>query len=135
MFDAVINHVSKSSRYFKEYAAGNPHYRGFFIEADPDGDYSTVIRPRTLPLLTKFETSMGTKYLWTTFSEDQLDLNYRDPEVLIEILDVLLLYAAKGARFIRFDAIGFACKELGTTCMHLPQTHELIKLMRCVLES
>lgn len=135
MFDAVINHVSKSSRYFKEYAAGNPHYRGFFIEADPDGDYSTVIRPRTQPLLTKFETSMGTKYLWTTFSEDQLDLNYRDPEVLMEILDVLLLYAAKGARFIRFDAIGFAWKELGTTCMHLPQTHELIKLMRCVLES
>ena len=135
MFDAVINHVSKSSRYFKEYAAGNPHYRGFFIEADPDGDYSTVIRPRTQPLLTKFETSMGTKYLWTTFSEDQLDLNYRDPEVLMEILGVLLLYAAKGARFIRFDAIGFAWKELGTTCMHLPQTHELIKLMRCVLES
>ena len=135
MFDAVINHVSKSSRYFKEYAAGNPHYRGFFIEADPDGDYSTVIRPRTQPLLTKFDTSMGTKYLWTTFSEDQLDLNYRDPEVLMEILGVLLLYAAKGARFIRFDAIGFAWKELGTTCMHLPQTHELIKLMRCVLES
>jgi sucrose phosphorylase len=134
MFDAVINHVSKSSRYFKEYAAGNPHYRGFFIEADPDGDYSTVIRPRTQPLLTKFDTSMGTKYLWTTFSEDQLDLNYRDPEVLMEILGVLLLYAAKGARFIRFDAIGFAWKELGTTCMHLPQTHELIKLMRCVLE-
>ena len=134
MFDAVINHVSKSSRYFKEYAAGNPHYRGFFIEADPDGDYSTVIRPRTQPLLTKFDTSMGTKYLWTTFSEDQLDLNYRDPEVLMEILGVLLLYAAKGARFIRFDAIGFAWKELGTTCRHLPQTHELIKLMRCVLE-
>lgn len=135
MFDAVINHVSRSSEYFKEYASGNPAYQNFFIEADPNDDYSAVIRPRTLPLLTKFETSMGTKYLWTTFSEDQVDLNYKDPEVLMEILDVLLLYAAKGARFIRFDAIGFAWKEAGTTCMHLPQTHELIKLMRCVLET
>lgn len=135
MFDAVINHVSKSSVYYREYAAGNPMYKNFFIEADPDGDYSSVIRPRTLPLLTEFDTSMGKKYLWTTFSGDQLDLNYKDPEVLMEILDVLLLYASKGARFIRFDAIGFAWKEQGTTCMHLPQTHELIKLMRCVVES
>lgn len=135
MYDAVINHVSKSSKYFKEYAAGNPKYRNFFIEADPAGDYSSVIRPRALPLLTEFETGSGKRYLWTTFSEDQLDLNYKDPEVVLEVLDILLLYAAKGARFIRFDAIGFAWKELGTTCMHLPQTHELIKLMRCVLEA
>ncbi|GLC82260.1 alpha-amylase family glycosyl hydrolase [Lacrimispora brassicae] len=135
MFDGVINHVSKSSHYFKEYGAGNPRYKDFFIEADPAGDYSSVIRPRALPLLTEFETSMGRKYLWTTFSEDQLDLNYKDPEVLMEILDVILLYAAQGARFIRFDAIGFAWKEPGTTCMHLPQTHELIKLMRCVVEA
>lgn len=135
MFDGVINHVSKSSHYFKEYTAGNPRYKNFFIEADPAGDYSSVIRPRALPLLTEFETSMGRKYLWTTFSEDQLDLNYKDPEVLMEILDVILLYAAQGARFIRFDAIGFAWKEPGTTCMHLPQTHELIKLMRCVVEA
>lgn len=135
MYDAVINHVSKSSRYFTEYAAGNSKYRNFFIEMEPEGDYSSVTRPRTLPLMTEFETAMGKKYLWTTFSDDQLDLNYKDPEVLMEILDVLLFYAAKGARFIRFDAIGFGWKELGTTCMHLPQIHELIKLMREVLEA
>ncbi|MBT9774940.1 sugar phosphorylase [Clostridium sp. MCC353] len=135
MFDAVINHVSASSSYYKKYASGDEGYRDFFIESDPDGDYSQVIRPRTLPLLTRFETSMGIKYLWTTFSEDQIDLNYKSPQVLLEVLDVLLFYASKGARFLRFDAIGFAWKEQGTTCMHLPQTHELIKLMRCVIES
>lgn len=134
MFDAVINHVSKSSRYFEKYASGDSAYRDFFIEADPMGDYSTVIRPRTLPLLTGYDTAMGRKYLWTTFSQDQLDLNYRNPAVLLEILDILLFYASKGARFIRLDAIGFAWKEMGTTCMHLPETHELIKLMRCVVE-
>lgn len=134
MYDAVINHVSRSSSYFQEYAKGNPYYQNFFIECDPEADYSSVIRPRALPLLTEYETEMGRKVLWTTFSEDQLDLNFKSPEVLLEILDVLLLYVAKGARFIRFDAIGFAWKELGTTCMHLPQTHKLIKLMRAVLE-
>lgn len=134
MFDAVINHVSQSSEYFTEYANGNPDYKDFFIEADPAKDYSLVTRPRALPLITAYDTKMGKKHLWTTFSEDQLDLNYKNPEVLLEILDVLLMYVEKGARFLRFDAIGFAWKELGTTCMHLPQTHTLIKLMRAVLD-
>lgn len=134
MFDAVINHVSKSSSYFKEYADGNPDYQDFFIEADPTGDYRSVTRPRTLPLINGYDTSRDRRYLWTTFSEDQIDLNYKNPAVLLEILDVLLLYVQKGARFLRFDAVGFAWKELGTTCMHLPQTHLLIKLMRSVLE-
>lgn len=135
MFDAVINHVSKSSVYFQEFLKGNDTYRNFFITADPDQDYSKVTRPRTLPLLTAFETAEGKKYVWTTFSEDQIDFNYKEPAVLLEILDILLFYASKGARFLRFDAIGFAWKEEDSTCMHLPQTHELVKLMRDVLEA
>lgn len=135
MFDAVINHASKSSVYFQEFLKGTDRYRNFFIMAEPDADYSSVTRPRALPLLTAFETAEGEKYVWTTFSADQIDFNYRDPEVLLEILDILLFYAAKGARFLRFDAIGFAWKEMGTTCMHLPETHALVKLMREVLEA
>ncbi|MBP1919346.1 sugar phosphorylase [Youngiibacter multivorans] len=134
MFDAVINHASVSCEYFKEFIKGTEKYRDFFLTGDPDEDYSMVTRPRTHPLLTRFESPVGTKYVWTTFSEDQADFNFKDPEVLIEILGILLLYASKGARFIRFDAIGFAWKEAGTTCMHLPQTHELVKLMREVIE-
>lgn len=133
MFDAVINHVSRSSEWFKRFLACEEPYRDFFIVEDPDADHSKVIRPRTSPLLTPFETKEGTKYVWTTFSDDQIDLNYRCPEVLLRVLDVLLFYAANGARFIRLDAVGFMWKEPGTGCMHLPQTHELIKLMRKVL--
>lgn len=135
MFDAVINHVSKSSHYFQEFLKETDKYKNFFIIGDPDKDYSMVTRPRALPLFTKFATKSGIKNIWTTFSEDQIDFNYKEPEVLLEMLDILLFYASKGARFIRFDAIGFAWKEDNTTCMHLPQTHELIKLMREVLES
>jgi sucrose phosphorylase len=135
VFDAVINHVSRKSRYFEGFVSGDPAYRDFFITADPKADYSLVTRPRALPLLTPVETPEGTKWLWTTFSDDQIDLNYKNPQVLLEMLDVLLLYACRGARFIRFDAIGFAWKELGTSCMHLPQVHQMVKLMRAVLQS
>lgn len=134
MFDAVINHISKSSEWFQKYLYNEEPYNNYFITCDPNADYSTVTRPRALPLLTKFDTSEGEKYLWTTFSDDQIDLNFECPELLAEILDILVMYAKKGAKYIRLDAIGFMWKELGTTCMHLPQTHELIKLMKDVLK-
>jgi glucosylglycerate phosphorylase len=134
MFDAVVNHISKSSKWFKGFLEGKDEYRDFFIVADPTGDYSKVTRPRALPLLTPFETADGEKHIWTTFSEDQIDLNFSNPKVLIEILDVLLTYAYNGAKFIRLDAIGFAWKKMGTTCMHLKETHAIVKLMRAVLD-
>jgi glucosylglycerate phosphorylase len=134
MFDAVINHVSKSSDWFQGYLRGKKKYSNYFIEADPNEDYSKVIRPRALPLLTPFETKEGTKYIWTTFSEDQVDLNYKNPDVLVEILDILMTYVVHGAKYIRLDAVGFIWKEIGTTCMHLKETHTLVKLMREIVE-
>jgi len=135
MFDGVINHISRESAWFKGFLDDDPVYAGYFIASDPDLDYSMVTRPRALPLLTPFETPSGTKHVWTTFSDDQIDLNFENPAVLLEILDLLLFYAECGARFIRLDAIGFMWKRLGTTCMHLPETHALIQVMRLVLDA
>ena len=134
MLDAVVNHASRKSEYFQGFLKGEEQYRDFFIEADPCGDYSLVTRPRALPLLTAFETEGKKVFVWTTFSEDQIDFNYKNDKVLLEILDVLLFYASKGAGFIRLDAAGFIWKEAGTTCMNLPQAHELVKIMRLVLD-
>lgn len=134
MYDAVVNHISKSCRWFQSFLKADGKYEDFFIQADPAMDYTMVTRPRALPLLTAFETREGTKHIWTTFSEDQIDLNFKNPRVLLEIVNVLLYYAYNGARFIRLDAIGFAWKEIGTTCMHLEQTHAIVKLMRGVLD-
>lgn len=134
MFDAVLNHNSKSSAWFKKYLEGEKPYDEYYIECDPDADYSSVTRPRALPLLTEFETSRGKKHLWTTFSTDQIDLNFKSPYVLAEVVDVLLTYAKNGARYIRLDAINYIWKELGTTCVHLPEAHEIIKLCRMVLD-
>ncbi|HJN07694.1 MAG TPA: sugar phosphorylase [Pirellulaceae bacterium] len=133
MFDLVVNHASSRSRWFQEYLAGNePHVR-YFIEADPQTDLSAVTRPRSLPLLTPVETSRGTRHVWTTFSADQIDLNFANPAVLCEMLDVLLHYIRQGARIIRLDAIAYLWKQIGTSCIHLPQTHEIVKLFRDLL--
>lgn len=132
MFDAVINHISAQSDWSREFLEGND--RGFLLQSDPEADHSQVIRPRTHPLLTPVETTDGLKHLWTTFSADQIDLDYSTPDLLVEIADILLLYARYGARYLRLDAVGFLWKEPGTTCMHLPQTHELVKLTRSLFD-
>jgi glucosylglycerate phosphorylase len=134
MFDAVINHISSQSDWFKQYKSGNPAYKDFFIEADPAEDYSTITRPRALPLLTKVETASGDKYVWTTFSDDQIDLNYENEGLLLSILDILAKYVEHGARYLRLDAIGFMWKKLGTTSIHLEETHRLVQIMRDILE-
>jgi glycosidase len=134
MFDAVINHASVKSEWFRGFLAGDSKYRKYFIVPGAEEDLSRVVRPRALPLLTAFQTVGGEKKVWTTFSADQVDLNYADPDLLLEILDILLLYVSRGAEFIRLDAIAYLWKEAGTSCIHLPQTHAIIQLIRAVLE-
>lgn len=133
-FDLVLNHVSAGSHYFRGYLAGEAKYREFFIELLPDTDTTGVVRPRALPLLSRYQTNDGDKWCWTTFSADQVDFNFRNPGVLIEMLDILLTYVMYGARVIRLDAIAYLWKELGTSCVHLPQTHTIVQLMRDVLD-
>ena len=134
MFDAVINHISAQSAWFQAFLRGEPGAEARFITMDPATDLSQVTRPRTTPLLTPFETPSGTKHIWTTFSADQIDINYASPELLIEIIDVLLLYVEQGASLIRLDAIGYLWKEVGTRCIHLPQAHAVVQLFRAVLD-
>jgi sucrose phosphorylase len=112
----------------------DPRYRAYFIVISGNPDLSKVVRPRALPLLTTFETPSGAKQVWTTFSADQIDLNYSNPEVLLEIIDIILFYASRGADLIRLDAIAYLWKEIGTPCIHLPQTHAIVKLLRAVLD-
>lgn len=134
MFDAVINHISAQSAWFQAFLANDPRYRNYFITVEPGTDLSQVFRPRALPLLTPVPTKDGEKLVWTTFSSDQIDLNYENPDVLLDILDVLLFYVSQGAEFIRLDAIAFMWKEPGTSSIHRPQTHRIIQLIRSVLD-
>ncbi|WKZ46812.1 MAG: sugar phosphorylase [Anaerolineales bacterium] len=134
MFDAVINHISSQSEWFQKFLQDDSRYRDYFITVEGEPNLSQVVRPRALPLLTSFQTPSGEKKVWTTFSADQIDLNVKNPEVLLELLDILLLYAERGADFIRLDAIAYLWKEIGTTCIHLPQTHAVVQFLRAALD-
>jgi glucosylglycerate phosphorylase len=136
MFDGVINHMSQLSDWFNRYLENDPEYFEFFTELDPSTDLSSVIRPRTTPLLHEYTDVEGKqRNIWTTFSRDQVDLNYANYKVLVRVLDVLFSYVEKGASLLRLDAIAFIWKEIGSSCVHLPQTHELIQLMREAVHS
>ncbi len=134
MFDAVINHISARSAWFEAFKAGDPDYRDFFITVSPDADLSQVVRPRSLPLLTEVDTAHGPQHVWTTFSDDQIDLNYASADVLLRIVDVLLFYISQGMSFIRLDAIAYLWKQIGTSSIHLWQTHAVVKLFRNILD-
>jgi glycosidase len=135
MIDGVINHISRQSKWFQLFLKDVAPYKDFFITVDPNADLSGVVRPRALPLLTAVQTVNGKKWVWTTFSKDQIDLNYSNPQLLLAIIDVLLFYVSKGAKIIRLDAIAYLWKELGTACIHLPQTHAVVKLLRAILDA
>ncbi len=106
----------------------------YFIDVEPDTDLSDVVRPRTSPLLRSVQTPYGERFVWATFSHDQVDVDFRNPDVLFEYLDILLFYVHHGARIIRLDAIAYLWKRIGGPCIHEPETHELVKLLRDILE-
>ncbi|OCX63424.1 alpha-amylase [Thioclava sp. SK-1] len=134
MSDLVLNHVSSQGVWFNAYRQGQSPFDGFFFEASPDDDVTMVTRPRTTPLLQSVETANGEKHVWCTFSHDQIDLNFKNPEVLFEILRIIRLHIDQGVRVLRLDAVAFLWKEIGTNCIHLPQTHTIIKLMRVLCD-
>lgn len=139
MFDGVFNHVSSKSRWFQRFLNGRPGFENYFVtfstgEAISKDHLRLILRPRTSELLTPFHTLNGVKWVWTTFSPDQVDLNFKNPEVLLRVIEVLLLYVRRGADMLRLDAVTYLWRELGTRCAHLKETHALVQLFRAVLD-
>ncbi|TCO73991.1 sugar phosphorylase [Rhodovulum euryhalinum] len=134
MSDLVLNHVSSQSPWFTAYLQGHEPYDRFFFEASPDDDLSPVVRPRTSPLLRQVETANGVRHVWCTFSHDQVDLDFRNPEVLLEFLRIMRLHVDNGIRIVRLDAVAFLWKEPGTPSIHMPQTHAIVQLMRVLCD-
>ncbi|MEO2017418.1 MAG: sugar phosphorylase, partial [Fuerstiella sp.] len=134
MADLVVNHVSSQSEWFQNYCAGREPGASYFVEVAAGDDLSQVVRPRASPLPRPTETPDGVKHVWCTFSHDQIDLDFRNPLVLLEFMKIVRLYLEQGISIFRLDAIGFLWKEPGTTSMHLPQTHEVVRLIRTVTD-
>ena len=134
MSDVVINHASAGHRWFQQFLEDKLPGRDFIKTAAPDEDISQVTRPRPSPLLYAHETEAGEKWVWCTFGPDQIDLDFSNPDLLCEFIRLLRFYIDKGVRVFRLDAVGFLWKQSGTNCLHLQETHEIVKLMRTLID-
>jgi len=134
MFDLVINHCSARSAWFQNFISKQGKGADFFFTASPQDDLSATVRPRTSPLLKEVETANGTEYVWCTFSHDQVDFDFRNPDVLLTFCEIIRLYLDKGAKLFRLDAVAFLWKIVGTSSINLDQTHEMIRLFRSLIE-
>jgi len=134
MSDLVINHCSSRSGWFENFKQDIEPGKDYFFTASPDDDLSNVVRPRTNPLLNEVETSTGVRHVWCTFSHDQADLNFRNPKVLLEFVEIVRFYLDRGVRIFRLDAVAFLWKVVGTSCLNLDQTHEIVRLIRTLIE-
>lgn len=135
MFDLVINHCSRESLWFADFINGQKPGCDYFITLPEESDVSAVARPRTTPLISAAQTYSGIRHVWNTFSEDQLDLDFSNPDVLYEFVDILFFYIDRGASIIRLDAIGFLWKRLGSSCLNLPETHVVVKFLRLLVDA
>ena len=135
MADLVINHTSSRALWFENFKKGQHPGKDYYVAIDPASDLSQVVRPRTSPLLKEVTTEEGTCHVWCTFSHDQVDLNFKNPEVLFEFLAIIRYYLDRGVQLFRLDAVAFLWKETCTTCLHLGQTHEIIKLFRTLIQA
>lgn len=135
MADLVLNHGSTQSRWFANFQRGDGDGHDFFFTAPPDTPVAEVVRPRTSPLLRATDTASGVQYVWCTFSHDQADFDFRNPAVLLEFVRILRFYLDQGIRLFRLDAVAFIWKQADTRCLNLPQTHELVRLLRLLVET
>ncbi|MBA6328643.1 alpha-amylase [Colwellia sp. MB02u-6] len=135
MSDLVINHCSSRSVWFDNFIKGEGTGHDFFFTAQLDDDLSVVVRPRTSPLLKEVITGKGQKFVWCTFSHDQVDFDFRNPEVLKAFAAIIRQYLDSGVKIFRFDAIAFIWKIVGRDSINLPQTHEIVRLLRTLIES
>ena len=134
MFDLVLNHCSKEHKWFIDFLNQKEYAKEYFLEVNPHDEWlKKVVRPRATPLVHNYKSINGVKSIWTTFSKDQVDLNFKNPSLLAEIIDILMFYIENGAKYIRLDAVTFAIKKKNTNCSSIPQTHQLVKLIRYII--
>ena len=135
MSDLVINHCSSESKWFQQFIQNQNPGKNYFIAFKNKPDTQKVIRPRSHDLLQVFDTKKGKQFVWSTFSRDQVDLNFKNSDVLIEILKIIKFYLDRGISILRLDAVAFLWKEQNSECINLTQTHEIIRLIRLILDA
>jgi amylosucrase len=135
--DMVLNHTAKEHPWAKKAAKGGTKYQDYYLMFDDD----TLPRAYERTLVEVFpDTAPGSfthypgigKWVWTTFNEHQWDLNWANPAVFLEMAEIMLYLANRGADVLRFDAVAFMWKRMGTRCQSEPEVHMLLQALRAV---
>ena len=136
MVDLVINHCSSRNRLFKNFLENKDPGKDFFISSQKKFPTSKkIVRPRSSDLSKKVLTNGKDNYVWCTFGHDQVDFNFKNPSVLIYFFEIIKFYLDQNIKALRLDAVAFLWKELGTRCINLPQTHNIIRLIRLIIDN
>ena len=133
MADLVLNHISSSHPWVQQFIKSQEPGLSNVFAPSQSLDWDNVIRPRSSSLFSQIITSEGSKHVWTTFGPDQVDLNWQNPKLIIDFLNLIVSYINNGVKWLRLDAVGFIWKEPGTTCLHLPKAHLLVKSLKILL--
>jgi len=133
MADMVINHSSARGLWFRNFLKNRKPGKDYFLTVDSKFDISKVIRPRDHKLLKGINIFNKKEYLWRTFSADQIDLDFKNPSVLLRFIKIMIYLIQNGVTVLRLDAIAYLWKESGTKCINLKKTHEIIKLLRIII--
>lgn len=135
VLDVVVNHTSDEHEWAQKARRGEKKYQDYFYLFDdreiPDIYEKTMpeIFPATAPGNFTWDGEME-KWVMTVFNSYQWDLNYRNPSVLIEMVDIILFWANKGADILRLDAVAFLWKKMGSACQNEREAHLLLQLMK-----
>jgi len=135
MADLVLNHVSSSHPWVQQFIKSQEPGISNVFSPEQNLDWSNVVRPRSSSLFSQINTEDGPKQVWTTFGPDQIDLNWHNPKMNLEFLNLIITYLSNGIKWFRLDAVGFIWKESGTTCLHLPKAHSIVKILRVLLNN
>ena len=130
MADLVINHASSRGLWFANFLKNKSPGKNYFFTVNKKFNVSKVIRPREHRLLKKIKLFNKNQYLWRTFSPDQIDLNFKNPKVLMRFLKIIINSLKHGVSIFRLDAIAYLWKENGTKCINHNNTHNIIKFIR-----
>lgn len=133
--DVVLNHTSNQHQWAQRARSGEEKYQDYYYTFEnreiPDMFEETMpeIFPQTAPGNFTWDEAMG-RWVMTVFNRYQWDLNYSNPAVFIEMLDIILFWANQGADILRLDAVAFLWKKIGTTCQNEREAHLILQLLK-----
>ncbi|WP_413719155.1 alpha-amylase family protein [Silicimonas sp. MF1-12-2] len=133
--DMVLNHTAREHDWAKAARGGDTVKQDYYLiygdRTLPDAYEKTLVEifPDTSPGSFTFDETLQ-KWVWTTFNTHQWDLNWANPQVFLEIVDIMFYLANKGVDVLRLDAVAFMWKRMGTRCQSEPEVHMILQALR-----